>query len=78
MERGNFLLFALQILGCIKCQEAKLALTDHKRHTSGLASGGTWELQPPERFPSIHWPLAELKAQQELDCMASHVGSRRD
>lgn len=30
----------------MKCQEAKLVLTDHEWHTGGLASAGTWELQP--------------------------------
>lgn len=74
MERGNCLLFPLPILGCIKCQEEKLALTAHNWHTVGLASAGLGVAAPREA--SEH-PLAsaELRAQQELDWLASHVGS---
>lgn len=74
MERGNCLLFPLPILGCIKCQEEKLALTARNWHTVGLASAGLGAAAP--RDASEH-PLAsaELRAQQELDWLASHVGS---
>lgn len=74
-KEGTF--FALHILGCIV--SGRKAGADRPWMACRWA-GQCWDLGAAAPREASEHPAAsaELRAQQELDCMASHVGSRHD